>query len=72
MAGDYQVESRARRILRDRCCHDRTQDRLTKIIPALFGALLADEEGASRDEVGALWDGDKSIPGGVQHGRDDS
>lgn len=71
-AGDYQVESRARRILRDRCCHDRTQDRLTKIIPALFSALLPDEEVACRDEVGALWDGEESIPGGVQHGRDDS
>lgn len=71
-AGDDQVESRARKILRDRCCHDRVQDRLTKILPALFRASLPDAELASRDDVGALWDGDKSIPGGRQHGRDDS
>lgn len=71
-AGDYEVESRARRILRERCCHDRIQDRLTKIIPALFSASLPSEELTCRDEVGALWDGERTIPGGIQYGRDDS
>jgi CRISPR-associated protein Cas1 len=72
IAGDCQVESRARRVLRDRCCHDRIQDRLTKMIPALFSAALPDSELACRDEVGALWDGDSNIPGGTQYGRNDS
>jgi len=72
MAGDAQVESRARRILRDRCCQDRLQDRLTKIIPALFSAPPPDADLASFDEVGVLWDSDHTIPGGMQYGRDDS
>jgi CRISP-associated protein Cas1 len=71
-AGDYQVESRARRILRDRCCHNRIQDRLTKIVPALFSSSLADAELDCQDEVGSLWDGQGTIPGGMQYGRDDS
>jgi CRISPR-associated protein Cas1 len=71
-AGKDGVESRARRILRDRCCHDRLQDRLTKMIPALFNTANPDLDPASADEVGALWDSSGSIPGGVQHGRDDS
>ena len=71
-AGDYQVESRARRILRDRCCHNRIQDRLTKIVPALFSSSLADTELDCQDAVGSLWDGQGTIPGGMQYGRDDS
>lgn len=70
--GAEQVESRARRLLRDRCCLERLQDRLTKIIPALFDAADPDLEQACGDEVGALWDSNGPIPGGVQHGRDDS
>lgn len=70
--GAEQVESRARRILRDRCCHNRLQDRLTKIIPSLFNAEHPDAELACSDEVGSLWDSNGPIPGGIQHGRDDS
>jgi CRISPR-associated protein Cas1 len=70
--GGEQVESRARRILRDRCCHERLQDRLTKIIPALFNAECPDADLACSDEVGSLWDSNGLIPGGIQHGRDDS
>jgi CRISPR-associated protein Cas1 len=70
--GAEQVESNARRILRDRCCQERLQDRLTKIIPALFKTQLSDLELACSDEVGSLWDSNGSIPGGIQHGCDDS
>lgn len=70
--GAEQVESRARRLLRDRCCQERLQDRLTKIIPALFDVEDPDLDRACGDEVGALWDSNGPIPGGVQHGRDDS
>lgn len=70
--GAEQVESRARRLLRDRCCQERLQDRLTKIIPALFDADDPDLDRACGDEVGALWDSNGPIPGGVQYGRDDS
>lgn len=70
--GSEQVESRARRILRDRCCQERLQDRLTKMIPALFNSQATDLDQACTDEVSALWDSNGLIPGGVQHGRDDS
>lgn len=70
--GGEQVESRARRLLRDRCCQDRLQDRLTKIIPALFDMHDADIDSACGDVVSSLWDSNGPIPGGVQHGRDDS
>jgi CRISPR-associated protein Cas1 len=70
--GGEQVESRARRLLRDRCCVDRVQDRLTKLIPALFSSESPDLDQACDDGVGALWDTNGPIPGGVQHGRDDS
>lgn len=70
--GPESVESRARRLLRDRCCQDRLQDRLTKIIPALFETKNPELDQACSNEVGALWDSAGPIPGGVQHGRDDS
>lgn len=70
--GAEQVESRARRLLRDRCCQDRIQDRLTKIIPSLFSSQTPDLNQDCDDGVGALWDTSGPIPGGVQHGRDDS
>jgi CRISPR-associated protein Cas1 len=70
--GGEQVESRARRLLRDRCCQDRLQDRLTKIIPALFDTQDADIDSACGDGVSSLWDSNGPIPGGVQHGRNDS
>jgi CRISPR-associated protein Cas1 len=70
--GPERVESRARRLLRDRCCQDRLQDRLTKIIPALFDTKNPELDQSCSNEVGALWDSAGPIPGGVQHGRDDS
>lgn len=70
--GAAQVESRARRILRDRCCHDRLQDRLTKIIPSLFNNEAVDDELACSDAVASLWDSTGPIAGGIQHGRDHS
>ncbi|MFO0017002.1 MAG: type I-E CRISPR-associated endonuclease Cas1e [Synechococcaceae cyanobacterium] len=72
VAGAAQVESRARRILRDRCCHDRLQDRLTKILPALFNTQPPEDERAVSDAVGALWDSNGPVSGGIQYGRDDS
>lgn len=71
-AGEERVESRARRILRDRCCHERLQDRLTKMIPALFNSESPDLDTACQDEITALWDPTGSVSGGIQHGRDDS
>lgn len=71
-AGAEQVESRARRILRDRCCHDRLQDRLAKTLPALFNSQAEDDTHGSRDAVGALWDPNGAVSGGIQYGRDDS
>lgn len=68
-SGADQVESRARRILRERCCHDRIQDRLTKLIPALFNTESIDHDRACSDEVGSLWDADGLISGGIQYGR---
>jgi CRISP-associated protein Cas1 len=72
VAGAAQVESRARSILRDRCCHDRLQDRLTKIIPALFNMQAQDDQQACNDAVSQLWDTTGTLAGGVQYGRDDS
>jgi CRISPR-associated protein Cas1 len=70
--GSDKVESRARRILRDRCCHERLQDRLTKVVPHLFHAKDVDLEASVADEVGSLWDPRGNVAGGIQHGRDDS
>lgn len=70
--GGDKVESRARRILRDRCCHERLQDRLTKVVPNLFHAKDVDLEASVADDVGALWDPNGNVAGGIQHGRDDS
>jgi len=70
--GAEKIESRARRLLRERCCQDRVQDRITKIVPALFDAENPDIDLACSNQVGALWDSNGPIPGGVQHGRDDS
>lgn len=71
-SGSDKVESRARRILRDRCCHERLQDQLTKLVPALFQATDADADRSVADDVGSLWDPSGVVPGGIQHGRDDS
>jgi CRISPR-associated protein Cas1 len=70
--GAEKVESRARRILRDRCCHERLQDRLTKAVPALFAASAEDVADATADGVAALWDGEGTVSGGRLHGGDDS
>lgn len=70
--GAEKVESRARRILRDRCCHDRLQDRLTKAVPALFAAKAEELERATANEVVSLWDGDGTVRGGQLHGGNDS
>lgn len=70
--GAAQVESRARRILRDRCCHERLQDRLAKLVPSLFNSKAVDDGLACSDAVGSLWDTAGPIAGGVQHGRDHS
>lgn len=70
--GSDKVESRARRILRDRCCHERLQDRLTKLVPVLFQATDPDAEQSVADGAGLLWDPSGFVPGGIQHGRDDS
>jgi len=71
-SGGDKVESRARRILRDRCCHERLQDRITKCVPALFATQAIDEELAISDQVSSLWDPTGLVQGGVQHGRHDS
>ena len=70
--GGEKVESRARGILKDRCAHERLQDRLTKVLPALFQSSPTDTATSTADDVAALWDPTGSVPGGVQHGRDDS
>jgi len=70
--GDDKVESNARRILRDRCCHERLLDRLTKLIPTLFETQAPDTEASVADAVTALWDPSGTVPGGIQHGCDDS
>jgi CRISPR-associated protein Cas1 len=72
VGGAEKVESRARRILRDRCAHDRLQDRLTKAVPALFAASPEDVAQATANEVASLWDIDGNVKGGVLHGGDDS
>ena len=66
------VESRARRILRDRCCHERVQDQLTKKVPSLFSATAPGYQSSLSDEVGPLWDPSGPVNGGIQHGRNDS
>lgn len=71
-AGAENVESRARRILRDRCSHERLQDRLTRIIPALFTAEPDDPLTATADIVAGLWDQDGVSPGGTLHAGDAS
>jgi CRISPR-associated protein Cas1 len=71
-SGESKVESRARKILRDRCCHERLQDRLTKAVPALFNTSPETDDQATGDRVASLWDGEKTIQGGVLHGSDDS
>lgn len=70
--GAEKVESRARHILRDRCCHERLQDRLTKVVPSLFLARSEDVGEATADEVASLWDNEGTITGGRLHGGDDS
>lgn len=70
--GSDKVESRARRILRDRCHQERLQDKLTKLVPSLFLAGRPDADPALADEVSSLWDPSGSVPGGMQHGRDGS
>ena len=70
--GTDKVESKARRILRDRCCHIRLQDLLSKSVPALFSATAPKYESTLSDEVSSLWDPSGSVPGGIQHGRNDS
>lgn len=69
-AGPEGVESRARRILRDRCSYERLQDRLTRLIPALFAAKPHDPIAATADNVAGLWDQSTVIPGGKQHAGD--
>jgi len=70
--GAERVESRARRILRDRCCHERLQDRITKAVPALFASKAEDIDAAAKDDVAELWDGLGTVIGGRLHGSDDS
>ena len=70
--GAENVESRARRILRDRCCHERLQDRLTKAVPALFSGKSEQIERATANEVVSLWDGEGTVRGGQLHGGNDS
>jgi len=70
--GGEKIESRSRRILRDRCCHLRLQDQLTRVVPRLFQATPTDPEASVSDDVGPLWDPNGIVPGGIQHGRDDS
>jgi CRISPR-associated protein Cas1 len=70
--GPEKVESRARRILRDRCCHERLQDRLTKAVPALFDTKAQDIAQATNNDVASLWDGKGTVSGGKLHAGDDS
>jgi CRISPR-associated protein Cas1 len=71
-SGADKVESRARRILRDRCCHERLQDRLTKAVPALFAAKAEEGDRATGNEVVSLWDGEGTVRGGQLYGSHDS
>lgn len=66
-AGADKVESRARAILRDRCAHERLQDRITRLLPALFRSDQADPMAATADTVAGLWDQSGVIPGGKLH-----
>lgn len=68
--GLEKVESRARRILRDRCSHDRLQDRLTRLIPALFAAEPEHTLAATAETVAGLWDPNGIVPGGRRHDGD--
>ncbi len=70
--GSETVESRARRILRDRCSHERLQDRLTRLIPALFASAPEDPITATADSVAGLWDLTTVVPGGRMHAGDAS
>jgi CRISP-associated protein Cas1 len=70
--GEEKLESRTRRILRDRCCHDRLLDRLTKAVPALFSSKPEEIDQATEDEVTALWDQEGTVKGGILHGGNDS
>jgi CRISPR-associated protein Cas1 len=71
-SGEEKLESRARRILRDRCCHERLLDRLTKAVPALFSARPEEVDQATDYEVAALWDQGGTVKGGMLHGGNDS
>ena len=66
------VESRARRILRDRCSHLRLQDLLTRAVPALFASESENSNAATADVVAGLWDQDGTVSGGRLHVGDDS
>lgn len=70
--GPERVESRSRQLLRDRCCQERVLDRLTKLMPSLFLSGRPDSDAELVDEISSLWDPSGSVPGGIQHGRDDS
>ncbi len=70
--GPERVESRARRILRDRCSHERLQDQLTKLIPRLFQGLPEDIDSQAADLVTEIWDPHGNLRGGIQHAGDDS
>lgn len=71
-AGADKVESRARGILRDRCAHERLQDRITHLIPALFRRDEQDPIAATADTVAGLWDQSGVVPGGKLHAGDAS
>ena len=70
-SGGKKVESRARRILRDRCCHERLQDQITKHVPALFSSKADNSEPTAADEITSLWDPKGIVQGGSQHGHYD-
>lgn len=70
--GEEKLESRARRILRDRCCHYRLLDRLTKAVPALFSSEPEEIDQAIDDEVASLWDQEGTVKGGILHVGNDS
>lgn len=70
--GIEKIESRARRILRDRCSHERLQDRLTRAIPALFPSNPELSFSAGPENVAGLWDPSGIVPGGRLHDGDAS
>lgn len=70
--GLEKVESSARRILRDRCSHVRLQDRLTRVIPALFASDPEDTYSAMGETVAGLWDPSGIVLGGRLHDGDAS